>query len=156
MKKMRLTWATCYQVILEFAEMEAIIKMPKPDGVEGVQSSPLSSRPYAPGIHGTFSASEKRHTMAPFPMGRIAHSRRYNIWSAPVLSYYDRCGQLTIREELTPQNGLLFKANAVVIPKNLRADMKAKIRSSYLGTEPCLRRIRVCIYWLGMSSEINP
>jgi len=73
--------------------------------------------------------------MAPFPTSRIAHSRRYNIRSAPGLSYYDLCGELTIREELTPLNELLFKANVVVIPKNLRADMKAKICASYLGTE---------------------
>lgn len=60
-----------------------------------------------------------------------------------------------MRDELTLQDGLIFKANAVVIPKNLRADMKARIHSSHLGTESCLRRARECIYWPGMSAEIK-
>ena len=60
-----------------------------------------------------------------------------------------------MRDELTLQDRLIFKANAVVIPKNLRADMKARIHSSHLGTESCLRRARECIYWPGMSAEIK-
>ena len=60
-----------------------------------------------------------------------------------------------MRDELTLQDGLIFKANAVVIPKNRRADMKARIHSSHLGAESCLRRARECIYWPGMSAEIK-
>ena len=60
-----------------------------------------------------------------------------------------------MRDELTLQDGLIFKANAVVIPKNLCADMKARIHSSHLGAESCLRRARECIYWPGMSAEIK-
>ena len=60
-----------------------------------------------------------------------------------------------MQDELTLQDGLIFKANAVVIPKNLRADMKVRIHSSHLGTESCLRRARECIYWPGMSAEIK-
>ena len=44
---------------------------------------------------------------------------------------------------------------SVVIPKNLRADMKARIHSSHLGAESCLRRARECIYWPGMLAEIQ-
>ena len=51
-----------------------------------------------------------------------------------------------MRDELTLHDGLIFKANAVVVPKSLRADMKARIHSSHLGTESCLRRARECIY----------
>ena len=60
-----------------------------------------------------------------------------------------------MRDELTLQDGLIFKANAVVTPKNLRADMKARIHSSHLGAESCLRRARECIYWPGVSAEIK-
>ena len=60
-----------------------------------------------------------------------------------------------MRDELTLQDGLIFKANAVVIPNSLRVDMKARIHSSHLGTELCLRRARECIYWPGMSAEIK-
>ena len=35
-----------------------------------------------------------------------------------------------VRDELTIQDGLIFKGNAIVIPKNLRADVKARIHSS--------------------------
>lgn len=60
-----------------------------------------------------------------------------------------------MRDELTLQDGLIFKANPVVIPRSLHADMKARIHSSHLGTESCLRRARECIYWPGMSAEIK-
>ena len=40
-----------------------------------------------------------------------------------------------MRDELTLQDGLIFKANAVVIPRSLHTDMKARIHSSHLGTD---------------------
>lgn len=60
-----------------------------------------------------------------------------------------------MRDELTVQDGLIFKGNAVVIPRNLHAAMKAKIHSSHLGIEACLRRARECLYWPAMSAEIK-
>ena len=60
-----------------------------------------------------------------------------------------------MRDELTVQDGLVFKGNSVMIPKSLRADMKLKIHSSHLGIEACLRRARECIYWPGMSAEMK-
>ena len=60
-----------------------------------------------------------------------------------------------MQDELTLQDGLTFKANSVVNPKNLRADMKARIHSSHLGTESCLRRAGEGIYWPVMSAEIK-
>ena len=61
----------------------------------------------------------------------------------------------SMRDELTVQDGLVFKGNAVVIPRSLRAAMKAKIHSSHLGIEACLRRARQCLYWPAMSAEIK-
>ena len=61
----------------------------------------------------------------------------------------------SMRDELTVQDGLVFKENSVVIPRSLRADMKVKIHSSHLGIEACLRRARECIYWPGMSAEMK-
>ena len=60
-----------------------------------------------------------------------------------------------MRDELTLQDDLIFKANPVVIPRSLHADMKARIHSSHPGTESCLRRACECIYWPGMSAEIK-
>ena len=45
----------------------------------------------------------------------------------------------SMQDELTVQDGLIFKGNAVVITRSLRAAMKAKIHSSHLGIEACLR-----------------
>ena len=39
----------------------------------------------------------------------------------------------SMRDELTVQDGLIFKGNSVVIPKSLRADMKLKIHSLSAG-----------------------
>ena len=60
-----------------------------------------------------------------------------------------------MHDELTVQDGLVFKGNSVVIPKSLRTDMKLKIHSSHLGIEACLRRARKCIYCPGMSAEMT-
>ena len=47
----------------------------------------------------------------------------------------------SVRDELTVQDGLVFKGNSFVIPKSLRADIKLKIHSSHLGIEACQRRV---------------
>ena len=60
-----------------------------------------------------------------------------------------------MRDELTVQDGLIFKRNSVVIPSSLQRDMKVKIHSSNMGIEACLRRARECLYWPGMSAEIK-
>ena len=39
----------------------------------------------------------------------------------------------SMRDELTVQDGLVFKGNSVVIPRSLRADIKVKIHSSVSG-----------------------
>ena len=61
----------------------------------------------------------------------------------------------SMRDELTLQDGLVFKGNSVVIPRSLRAEMKMKIHSSHHGIEACLRRARECIYWPGISAEMK-
>ena len=59
------------------------------------------------------------------------------------------------RDELTVQNGLIFRGERVVVPKKLREVMKQKIHSSHMGTEACLRRARESIYWPGMCAEMK-
>ena len=59
------------------------------------------------------------------------------------------------RDELAVQDGLIFKGERVIIPINLRKEMKEKIHSSHLGIEGCLRRARESLFWPGMSSEIK-
>jgi len=60
-----------------------------------------------------------------------------------------------MRDELTTQNGLVFKGEQIVIPIGLRADMKKAVHSSHIRIEGCLRRARECLFWPGMSSELK-
>ncbi|CAG2249181.1 unnamed protein product [Mytilus edulis] len=60
-----------------------------------------------------------------------------------------------IRDELTVQNGLIFKGERVIIPKTLRSDMIRRIHSSHNGVEGCLRRVRESLYWPGLKSEVK-
>ncbi|CAG2213699.1 unnamed protein product [Mytilus edulis] len=74
-----------------------------------------------------------------------------NKWNVPstVSIYFD------IRDELTLQNGLLFKGERVIIPKSLRTDMIKNIHSSHIGIEGCLRRANISLYWPGMNAEVK-
>ena len=46
------------------------------------------------------------------------------------------------REELTLQNGLVFKGERLVVPESAREEMKARIHASHIGIQGCLRRAR--------------
>ena len=57
------------------------------------------------------------------------------------------------KEEFTLQNGAIFKGDCVVIPSQMRAELKRKLHSSHLGV--CQRRAREAFYWPGMYKEIK-
>ena len=54
------------------------------------------------------------------------------------------------KEELTLQNGVIFKGNRVVIPSDMRDELKRKLHSSHLGIQACQRRAHEAFYWPGM------
>ncbi|XP_062568920.1 uncharacterized protein K02A2.6-like [Saccostrea cucullata] len=60
-----------------------------------------------------------------------------------------------IRDELTVQDGLIFKSNRVLIPEVLRPEMLSRIHSSQIGIEACLRKARDAVFWPNMSSELR-
>ena len=60
-----------------------------------------------------------------------------------------------IRDELSVQGGLVFRAERVVVPTSLRQSLKQRVHSSHLGIESCLRRARECLYWPNMNSDIK-
>jgi len=72
-----------------------------------------------------------------------------NTVPAQVTPYYN------IRDELSVQNGLIFRSERVIIPNALRGEMKQKIHSSHMGAESCLRRARECIFWPGINTEVK-
>nr|XP_002738307.1 PREDICTED: uncharacterized protein K02A2.6-like [Saccoglossus kowalevskii] len=60
-----------------------------------------------------------------------------------------------IRDELSTQNGVIFKGERAVVPRSLRDDMLKRIHSSHIGIEGCLRRAKESLYWPNMSAEIK-
>jgi len=50
---------------------------------------------------------------------------------------------------------LIFKGERIVIPRELRPEIKEAIHSSHIGVEVCLGRARECVYWPGMNAEIK-
>ena len=66
-----------------------------------------------------------------------------------VLPYYH------IRDDLSVQDGLIFKGDRVVIPLNLRKEIKQAIHSCHIGVESCLRRAREYVYWPGMNGDVR-
>ena len=61
----------------------------------------------------------------------------------------------SIRDELSVQDGIIFRVERAVIPAELRNVFKEKIHSSHLGIEGCLRRARAAIYWPNMNADIK-
>ena len=59
------------------------------------------------------------------------------------------------RDELSLQNGLVFKGERLVIPTRIREDMKARVHASHIGIQGCLRRAREALYWPGMNNDIQ-
>ena len=49
------------------------------------------------------------------------------------------------REELTIQDGILFKGNRVIVPGALRSHMVKKVHSSHIGIEGCLKKGKRCL-----------
>lgn len=59
------------------------------------------------------------------------------------------------RKELTLHYGVLFKNQRIIIPLSLRSEMLARLHSSHLGIEACLRKARDQIYWPNMTTHIK-
>ena len=68
---------------------------------------------------------------------------------AEVKSYFQ------FRDEITAQNGLLFKGERLIVPAKLRKEMMERVHSSNLGIECCLRRAREVFYWPRMNAEFK-
>ena len=58
-------------------------------------------------------------------------------------------------DEMTIQDGIIFKGDRVVIPLSMRADMKREVHGAHGGVQACLSRARESIFWPGMTSEIR-
>jgi hypothetical protein len=59
------------------------------------------------------------------------------------------------RDELTIEDGIVYRGERIVVPKSLQDTMKQKVHAGHTGINSCLRRARTYIFWPGMSSEIR-
>ena len=60
-----------------------------------------------------------------------------------------------VRDELSAQDGLIFKGQRCVIPLSLRIKIKEKLHGAHTGIQSCLRRARETVYRPGMNSDFT-
>lgn len=60
-----------------------------------------------------------------------------------------------IRDTLTFDEGIIYKGERLVIPRDLRSDIKARLHASHYGADGMMRRARECVFWPGMSREVK-
>ena len=60
-----------------------------------------------------------------------------------------------VRDELTVDDGLVYRSDRLVVPTALRREMLEKAHQGHVGMEGCLRRIRDALYWPNMSSQMR-
>lgn len=59
------------------------------------------------------------------------------------------------KEELSVQNGVVFKGMTVIIPKDMRREMAERVHESHLGAAACIRKARDIIFWPGMTRDLK-
>lgn len=62
---------------------------------------------------------------------------------------------IPFREELSVQNGLVFKSNRIVVPEAERTDILEKLHASHSGIQSCTRRAREVVFWPRMNKDIE-
>ena len=63
--------------------------------------------------------------------------------------YFNMCDEMSI------QDGLIFKGERVVVPRASRSELLRRIYSLHLGVNGFLNRARECLYWSGMTADIK-
>ena len=66
-----------------------------------------------------------------------------------VLPYYDS------RDDLTVQGNLILKGQLLVVPAAVRTELMSVAHASHIGIEGCLRRMRECLYWPRMTTQVK-
>lgn len=77
-------------------------------------------------------------------------------WATPTSQLVDDLKKYhTFRDELAILDGVIYKANRVVIPKVLRRNILERLHSSHQGAAATIRRARNTVYWPNMSDDIH-
>ena len=59
------------------------------------------------------------------------------------------------RDELTQENGILYKSSKVLIPKSLRAEYIRRVHDGHQGIEKSTARAREYVFWPGYTNDIK-
>ena len=59
------------------------------------------------------------------------------------------------REQITVQDGIVFKEDRVIVPSTLRYGFMDRIHSSHIGIQGCFRRARKVLYWPNMNQDVE-
>ena len=59
------------------------------------------------------------------------------------------------RDELTTEDGLVYKGHRLVIPAGERSDIVKSLHESHIGVEGTLRRARDIVYWPGITAQLK-
>lgn len=65
------------------------------------------------------------------------------------------CDFWNFREDLTIEDGVIFKGDRIVVPATLRPGMLKTIHQGHLGMEKCLFRAHSSVYWLEIANDIT-
>ena len=60
----------------------------------------------------------------------------------------------TYRDELTTEDGLIYKGAQVMIPQSMQAEMLLKIHANHFGPESNVRMAREVLFWPGMRQAV--
>ncbi|CAM1291118.1 Uncharacterised protein at_DN1466 [Pycnogonum litorale] len=58
------------------------------------------------------------------------------------------------REELAVEDDIILKGSKVIIPKSWQSELLSRIHG-HLGVEKCINRAGRCMFWTGMTTDIN-
>ena len=61
----------------------------------------------------------------------------------------------SFREELSVEDGLLFKADRIVVPRSLRAEVLEEIHGAHMGENKSLSFAREYVFWPSMTAQIK-
>ena len=59
------------------------------------------------------------------------------------------------RDELSVENGILFKGDRILIPKSMQTETLEKIHYGHQGSDECKLRTKTCVFWSGINSDID-
>ena len=61
----------------------------------------------------------------------------------------------TYRDELSVQNGIIYKGTQVMVPQSMHKEMLRKIYANHLGAESNIHKAREVLFWPGMRKSIQ-